>query len=138
MSTKAWMWPAFAAFVMWGVWAFLPKLVVQSMSARSAIVYEALGGALVAFAVFIVLNFRIEADPRGIGLAILTGVLGVGGALAYLFALTRGPVSLIAVVTALYPVLTIVLAYFVLHEPISAKQMFGIVLAFVAMVLIAT
>ncbi|KPK38587.1 MAG: hypothetical protein AMJ69_08035 [Gammaproteobacteria bacterium SG8_47] len=135
---KAWMWPAFAAFAMWGVWAFLPKLVVQSMSARSAIVYEALGGALVALGVVIYLGFRVETDARGIGLAMLTGVLGVGGALAYLIALTRGPVSLIAVSSALYPVLTIVLAYFVLHEPISAKQMIGIVLAFIAMVLIAT
>jgi transporter family protein len=134
---QAWVLPAAVAFLCWGVWAFLPKLTTRYLDPASAVVYEALGGVVVALVVLAALGPRLGADPRGIGLAVATGVLGVGGALAYLYAVTRGPVTLIATATALYPVLAIALAAVFLHEPVGARQWLGIVLALVALALVS-
>jgi transporter family protein len=137
VSLQPWAVPAAIAFLCWGVWAFLPKITTRYVDPASAVVYEALGGLLVALVVLVLLGFRPATDPRGIGLATLTGALGVAGALAYLYAVTRGPVAVIATATALYPVLAIVLAAALLHEPVSGRQALGVVLALVALVLVA-
>lgn len=132
-----WFAPAALSFVCWGLWAFLPKLTTRYLDPRSALVYEVLGTMLVAVVVLFSLGGRPAVDPRGIGLAVLTGVVGVIGALGYLFAVVRGPVTLISTVTALYPVLAVLLAALILHEPVSLRQGLGILLALVAIVLIA-
>jgi transporter family protein len=133
-----WVVPAVAAFVCWGLWAFLPKITTRYLSPGSAVVFEALGGTVVALAVLVVIGFRPETDVRGVALAMLTGVLGVLGALGYLYAVMRGPVTLISTVTALYPILTVMLAYGLLQEPVSLRQAVGIVLALIAISLLTT
>jgi transporter family protein len=134
---QPWVVPAAVAFLCWGLWAFLPKLTTRYLDPARSLVYQALGGLLVALVVLAVLGFRAEGDPRGVGLALATGVLGVGGALAYLYAVVRGPVALMATVTALYPVIAVALAAAFLHEPVSARQWLGIGLALVALALVA-
>lgn len=133
-----WLMPAAVAFVCWGIWAFFPKLTTRYIDPKSAIIYESIGGLMVALIVLGLIAFKPAADGRGALLAIITGMLGIGGALAYLFAVLKGPVSLISVITALYPILTIALAYFFLHEPISLKQGFGMILGLIAIILIGT
>lgn len=132
----SWVGPAVVAFLCWGLWAFLPKLTTRYIDPRSAVVYEALGGLLVAAVVLGLLALRPATDPRGVGLALLTGVLGVAGALAYLLSVVRGPVTLVATVTALYPVLTVALSAVFLREPVTAQQWLGIGLALLAIALV--
>ncbi|MGZ8216797.1 EamA family transporter [Methylomagnum sp.] len=134
----AWLPAAVAAFLCWGVWAFLPKLTTRYIDPKSAIVYEALGGMVMATGVLVLIGFKPAMDGRGTFLALVTGVLGLGGALAYLYALRTGPVVLISTLTALYPILAIALAGLVLHEPVSLRQWLGILLGLVAMLLIAS
>ena len=135
---KGWIVPALGTFVFWGLYAFLPKFYEEHLSPRSGIVYQGLGSLLLAMFVLFSLNSRPDVHPRGIVLAVITGVLGSLGALCYLVAVTRGPVSLIAAFAALSPVLTILLAKVILNDPITPRQGLGIVLAIGAMVLIAT
>lgn len=132
-----WFSPAVAAFLCWGVWAFLPALTTRYIDPASAIVYEALGGLLIAGGVLVLIGFKPAGDGRGVALALATGSLGVAGALAYLYAMQKGPVALIATITALYPMLAILLAAVVLHEPLSLRQALGIVLGLAAIALIA-
>lgn len=134
---RTWIFSAAAAFFCWGVWAFLPKLTVRFIDPRSAVVYGALGGLLVAVISALSLGFRLQTDPRGMGLAFLTGILGVAGGMAFLFAARSGPISIVATVTALYPILTIILASVFLAEPVTARQWAGMVLGFIAIALIA-
>src|SRR5919106_5734697 len=121
-----WLAPAAIAFVCWGIWAFLPKLTTSYLDPKSAILYEVAGGLLLGLMIFVIPGFRPALEARGIVLAMLTGMLGVAGALAYLFAVSRGPVTIISTVTALYPILAVLLAYLFLNEPISVKQGLGI------------
>lgn len=133
----AWLPSAGAAFLCWGVWAFLPKLTTRYIDPKSAIVYEALGGIAMAAVVLAWIGFRPAMDGRGVLLALTTGMLGLGGALAYLYAVRSGPVVLISTLTALYPILAIGLAGWLLHEPVSLRQWLGILLGLIAMLLIA-
>jgi transporter family protein len=132
-----WLLPTTAAFFCWGIWAFLPKLTTRYIDPKSAIIYEAAGGLIVALAVLILIVFKPATEPRGIMLALSTGVLGAAGAFAYLYAVTKGPATLVFTATALYPILAIVLAYFFLNEAVTLKQGIGIVLGLIAMVLIS-
>lgn len=132
-----WLLPTFLAFLCWGIWSFLPKLTMRTIDPQSAIVYEALGGVLVAVAVLFLIGFRPAVEPKGAALAIATGALGVGGALAYLYAMRSGPVAPVATLSALYPVMAIILAGFLLREPITLKQGAGILLGLIAMALIS-
>ena len=129
---KTWMIWSGLALLCWGVYGFLPKLVVQSIKPQSAIVYEILGGMLVGIGVLFALNFRIETDPKGAGLALAAGFAAMLGALFYLKAATEADLALITPVTALYPMVTIFLAAVFLHESIGWRQMAGLLLAIAA------
>jgi len=135
---KQWLLPTFGAFVLWGLWSFFPKITTKYISPRSAILFEVLGGMLVAIIVLFSLKFKPDIHPKGVLLAISTGILGFAGAFCYLYAASKGPISLIAVVSALYPVIAIVLAVIFLNESISIKQGVGIVLGLGGMILITT
>jgi len=134
---KQWLFPTFGAFVLWGLWSFIPKITTRYITPKSAILFEVLGGMAVAFVVLISLRFRPDTHPLGIALALTTGILGFIGALFFLYAASRGPISLVAVLSALYPVITVLLSATVLGETMSAKQWLGIALGLVSMVLIA-
>ena len=135
---KQWLLPTFGAFVLWGLWSFIPKITTKYISPKSAIVFEVLGGMLIAIIVLISLKFKPDIHPKGVLLAITTGILGFTGALCFLYAASKGPISLIAILSALYPVIAIVLAITFLNESISIKQGLGIVLGLGAMILITT
>jgi bacterial/archaeal transporter family protein len=83
------------------------------------------------------LRFRPDIHPIGVVLALMTGILGFSGALLFLYAASKGPISLVAVLSALYPVITVLLSITILKEVISIKQWLGIALGLASMILIA-
>ena len=71
------------------------------------------------------------------GYTAAAGTLDVAANLLYLLAVREGLLSVVAVLTALYPVSTVVLARVVLRERFVAVQRAGMAIAVVAVVLIA-
>ena len=134
---KGWIAPATFTFIFWGLWGFIPKITTRYINPTSAVVYEALIGLPVALIIMALMRFQIQTEPRGIALASITGVLGLLGALGYLVAVTRGPVSLVTAFVALAPALTILLAMVLLGETLAARQWLGVGMALVATLLIA-
>ena len=61
----------------------------------------------------------------------------VGGA-SFMLATRAGDLVLVAVVAALYPAFTVLLARFVLHERMERHQLIGLIGAGAAVVLLAT
>lgn len=134
---REWIPPTIAAFILWGLWSFVPKITTRYISPKSAVIYEVIGGLVVAIIVLFSLGFRPDTHPKGVALAITTGLLGFLGALCFLYAVSKGPVSLVATLSALYPAVAIALAVIFLHESITVKQGIGVLLALGSMVLIA-
>jgi drug/metabolite transporter (DMT)-like permease len=105
-----------------GVWPLV--------GARTASVslFVALGAARVVSA----------SPPRGaVRPAVGCGVLDAGANVLYLEALGHGLLSIVSVLTALYPAGTVLLARFVLGERLSPLQRSGLLIGAVAAVLIA-
>ena len=132
---KTWILPASMTLICWGVWAFIPKITTRHISPMSAVVYESTGALLMGLIVLGLLDFRPDVNIHGIFLAVLTGMLGMAGGLAFLFAVRSGKVSVVAMFTSLSPLITIALGYFVLKESITLKEGLGILSAFIAIVL---
>ena len=135
---KAWILPASVTFLCWGIWGFIPKITIRYISPMSALVFEAVGVAMAGAVALAIVGFRPDLHPKGIGLAILTGLLGTVGALGFLIAVKSGKVSVVALFTGMSPVVTILLAYFLLKEPITLREGLGMACAFMAMALLAT
>jgi drug/metabolite transporter (DMT)-like permease len=70
-------------------------------------------------------------------LVVACGVCDVSANALYLLAVNRGLLSLVAVLAALYPASTVVLARFVLHERMARSQLVGLALAATAAACVA-
>jgi drug/metabolite transporter (DMT)-like permease len=78
--------------------------------------------------------------PRGrvtLGMALCSGVLDAGGNALYLLASRAGDLTVAAVLTSLYPAVTVLLARLRYGETMRAVQKVGLVVAAVAVVLTA-
>lgn len=134
---REWMMPTVGALLFWGLWGFIPKITTRYLEPRSAIVYEVLGAIILAAIVLVSLKFQVQTHPIGMVLAMSTGMLGFLGAFCFLSAVSKGPVTLVATISALYPLVSIAFAVSLLHEAMSIRQGIGVALALVAMILIA-
>ena len=134
---RDWILPTLCTFAFWGFWGFIPKITTRYLLPQDAIVYEVAGGLLVAVLALARVRFQLDFHPIGSALALSTGVLGFLGAFFFLTAVTKGPVSLVSSLSALYPVLTVLLAILFLHETMTLRQGLGVGLAAIAMILVA-
>jgi drug/metabolite transporter (DMT)-like permease len=74
--------------------------------------------------------------PRNLwGVSIVNGLLDIGGNAFYVLAAQTGRLDVAAVLSALYPASTVLLAWIFLKERITWLQTFGVLLAFIAIVL---
>lgn len=129
---------AIIAWMLFGLWGFFPKLAMNYISPRSAIVYEVAGTMVVGLLALALVGFRPEVNAKGILFAVLTGVTGLLGTLFFFYAVRSAKVSVVVSLTALYPMITILLALIFLREPISIRQLLAIILAMAALLLFAT
>jgi drug/metabolite transporter (DMT)-like permease len=65
------------------------------------------------------------------------GILDATAALAYTAATTKGLLSLVSVISSLYPAVSVILAAFILKERLQGLQFCGVVLAIVGVALIS-
>jgi len=132
-----WLAPALGALFLYGLWGFFPKLAVTYIRPESAIVYEVIGALIVGLAVLGATGLRLETDVRGVVFAVLTGVAGIAGTLLFFMAARTGSLPVVVSLTALYPVISILLAALFLNEPVSLRQAAGIALSFAAIYLMS-
>lgn len=91
----------------------------------------------VAFVVLILAGRRAWRVRRELWPALLLiGTLDMGATAAYIAATQAGPLAIAAVLSALYPVVTVILAAAILRERVTRVHAFGIGGALVAIVLI--
>ena len=137
MPVITWILPLVAAWFIWGFWGFLPKQAGKYIGPIDILLWEVVGAIVLGTLALCWTGFRLNFHPTGTALSIAAGFCGYLGTLFFLFALRNGPVSLVVPLSALYPVCTIVLAVFVMHEPITVKQLIGIAMALASVVIVS-
>ncbi len=85
----------------------------------------------------LVLQARARAPVNALPKLGAIGVLDTGANTAFAIATTSGLLSLVAVLGGLFPVVTVALAYFLLHERLQRHQRVGVALALAGIPLIS-
>ncbi len=133
---SAWFWYAILCVLCWGAWAMLSKLGSQEIPPDTMQFLFTIGTIPVGLALLIARRGELEKSPRGISYGILNGVLsGLGGLTLFAAYHTNGNTTLITATSALYPMITVVLAVAILHERFRPIQALGLVFAAVAIVI---
>jgi len=142
----AWLSWSLATIVLWGMWGLVSKIASSGIDVYVNQLLYTVG--LVPLMVFVAwkvstVSKRSAEDKRegrrkGIFWAFLTGILGGLGNLAFFQALVKGgKASVVAPVTALFPMVTVLLALIFLKERLGRVQWVGLALAFVAIYLLS-
>lgn len=139
-----WLVWSLATILLWGTWGLVSKIASDGVDAyTNQLLYTVGLLPLLVFVAWSVSRERTEgltpAKKRsGILWAFFTGILGGVGNLAFFQALvTGGKASIVAPVTALFPMVTVVLAVLFLRERVGRTQWLGLLLAFVAIYLLS-
>jgi transporter family protein len=131
-----WFWYSLLCVLSWGGWAFLSKLGSREIPPDTMQFLFTVGALPVGFALLAGRRFKLEKSPKGIFYAVLNGVLsGIGGLTLFAAYHTNGNTALITSASALYPMVTVILAVLILREQIRPIQILGLVFAAVAIVI---
>lgn len=135
-----WLVLSLLTILVWGVWGAVSKISSDSIDANTNQIFFTFG--LVPLILLMWRPSRTKSGKKGhrVGLvwAFVTGILGATGNIAFFHALgSGGKASIVAPVTALFPLVTVVLALTALRERIGTAQKIGMGLALVAIYLLS-
>jgi uncharacterized membrane protein len=123
-----WLLYAVLTLLLWGGWGVLGKVVGDALTPAESQAFSTFG--LLPLIAVLGLRKPAACSPRmtrGLAFGFLSGLLAGAGNIAYYHALSLGgAASTVTPLTALYPVVTIVLAVLFLREKISRIQLLGI------------
>jgi transporter family protein len=126
---EGWIVPAVAALVLWGIVGVLQKLGSNRVGADSLLIWVTAGYVLMLPLIL----WRSESwilSPPAILLGIVAGCVNGLGTWLLFRSLEHGAKASVAVpLTALYPVVTVILAFIFLSERLSPREWLGVLLA---------
>ena len=117
----------------WGVWGLVQKPLTDHIDIWSIAFLQS--GTTLVLSLLSALFRRQSLNPRrhqGIHFAAGAGLLGYVGTLAFLTAIGSGTTSVVVPLTAMYPVVTIILSVVIAKEKLLTAHKWGIVLALAA------
>ncbi|MBM3129017.1 MAG: hypothetical protein FJ009_10410 [Chloroflexi bacterium] len=126
-------------FLAWGIWGITAKIAVKQIGLQLLIWGQV--ATLLLFPLFFLLFkelLPLKIDATGIAWALLTGALGTLGTLFLYLTLRAAPASVVVPLSALYPVVTVILAYIFLQEEISPTRLLGVLCALAAVWFLTT
>jgi bacterial/archaeal transporter family protein len=134
---KNWYLFSLATMVCWGMWGIFGKLASAQINSRLLILISTSTSFLLIWTVFLISGFEIEKKGLGIGYSMLAGIVGSIGTIFFYLALRNGKASVVVPLTALYPLVTVILSFLLLKEHISAVNLAGVFLALIAGILLS-
>lgn len=137
MHIPLWLWYSMLTLIAWGVVGILQKLSTNYISAESSLIWLVVGFLLIE-PFFYPGSAVLHYSKVNLAYAVLGGLLNALGALALFAALKNGgKASMVAPLTALYPVVVIVLVPSILHESVSHLQWAGVACSLISVVLLS-
>ena len=133
---ERWVLLGIFAIVLFGIGSFLGKLAsINDISSR-VYFFEAIGTLTIFSSFFLIKRVEIlegfSVNYYAIGMGITWGL----GTVLFIMALENSKLSIITPLTALYPAVTVLLAYIFLSERLEPKELIGVLLAIVSIFLI--
>jgi transporter family protein len=114
----------------------LAKLGSDRIPAEASQFLFAWGALPVALVLLAGRRFKLEKNPKGIFYSVSNGLLaGVGGWALFAAYRTGGNTSVITAATAMYPLITVVLAVLVLRERLTHLHLIGLAFAAAAFII---
>ena len=131
-----WLYYSILCVLFWGAWVLFSKLGSDEIPASPMQFIFAFGFIPVAVLVLILKPVKFEKSVKGIAYSLGNGVLaGIGGLALFAAYRSGGNTSVITAATALYPLITVVLAILVLRERLTWLQVLGLGFAVVAIII---
>ena len=124
--------------VTWGLWGVFSKLASNYSRPKQSLLFQTAGVLAFALIVLFMERFHFEWSLPGFSWAALGGFFAFIGFLTFFAALDQGKASTVVTLSALYPLVTILLSIAFLHERLTTRQAAGIVFALIASALLAT
>jgi transporter family protein len=121
----------------WGLWGFFGKLATERIGTQTLIWSTII--SLVFFIGYLLTSKEIppfKTPVNGIVFALLTGISISIGSIAYYILLKKEPAGEVVTITALYPIVTILLSVLFLKEKVTITQTAGFILALISIYLI--
>src|SRR5580704_15688161 len=137
-NLKAWYVYAVLTILTWGLWGVFSKLASNYSKPKQALLFQTAGVLAFAVVVLFMEKFRFAWSLPGFSWAALGGFFAFVGFLTFFAALEQAKASTVLTLSALYPLVTILLSIAFLHEKLTARQGAGIVFALIASVLLAS
>jgi transporter family protein len=124
-----WLLPALLAVALWGIVGILQKLASNRINADSQLIWVT-AGYVIALPLMMWEGGLDAVPTRYLLIGVLAGAVNGLGSWFLFASLERGAKASVAVpLTALYPLVTLVLAFLFLEERLTAREWVGVVLA---------
>ncbi len=124
------------AAVSWGVSDFFAAKSTKTVAPLLGVALVNTISALIFAVIFVVfLRHHVPLTAAGFWLATLGGIILSLGAACFFLALKAGPVSIVSPLTSTYPLITTVLALSVFHARLTSREIIGILLTVVGILL---
>ncbi|WP_081209321.1 EamA family transporter [Salegentibacter sediminis] len=140
-EVRGYVWLAFSVmvFIAWGLQAFIMKFSNKTMKAESIFFYMALMGLLLAPLAIWMTDFSqsINWGFKGPYLAAIIHVLNAVGALTLVYAFRYGKAIIVAPLTGLAPLITIILSLIIYSVMPGPILIIGLILAVVAIFILS-
>ncbi|MGA2632379.1 MAG: DMT family transporter [Terriglobia bacterium] len=138
MHIAPWFWFALVVLVFWGACGIFQKLTTNHISAESAMIWLVVGYLLLQPFLYpgkVLFHYSTQNIIWGL----LSGFLSTLGSCG-LYAALRcgGRASIVIPISAMYPLVVVVLAPFLLHESITLVQGCGVACALIGVALVST
>ena len=134
-----WLWYSLLTILFWGGWGAISKAVADDINAYMNQFLFTVG--LFPLVFFVFRSPRMKGGRRrklGIFWAFLTGILGGLGNITFFSSLSRGGrVTVVVPMSGIAPLVTVLVAFVVLRERMSAYQKVGLVVALAAIYLLS-
>lgn len=128
-----WMIYALVALAFWGISGVTQKLATESISVELSMIWFSAAFLPITAVILLVASLDWSISANGWFFAILGGVLnGLGVLTSFAAYRNGGKASIVTPLVALFPVVTVALAVPILHEQVTPREGWGIVLAIAA------
>jgi transporter family protein len=125
-----------ATLVLWVMWSLLGKIALRTTTPLQTTLIYGVATFVLAIVALKVGHRPDSWAPRGIWVAVLSGICGGAGLITFYMALERGNASLVVPLIGTYPAVVALLSVLLLSERLTVVQGIGVCLAVLGAVLL--